>query len=61
MVDILSVIGKEVYSTKNILLPQHKAVKFLFENIHLKVTSDKFFFRFLSNSDCLLQAHRHCN
>ena len=56
MVDILSIIGKEVYSTKNVLLPQHKAVKFYIENIQLKGTSDKFFFRFLSNSDCLLQA-----
>lgn len=56
MVDILSITGKEVYSTKNILLPQHKAVKFLYPKHSPEGTSDKFFFRFLSNSDCLLQA-----
>ena len=54
-------LGRKSIQLKIFSYPNTRQSSFYIENIHLKVTSDKFFFRFLSNSDCLLQAHRHCN
>lgn len=52
LVDILSVIGEEVYLTKNTFLPPNKAVRLLCETIHLKGTSLTIFS--LSDSQVIL-------
>ena len=49
-------LGRKSIQLKIFSYPNTRQSSFCIQSIHLKGTSDKFFFRFLSNSDCLLQA-----
>lgn len=49
-------LGRKSIQLKIFSYPNTRQSSFCIENIHLKGTSDKFFFRFVSNSACLPQA-----